>query len=384
MEAIGNLTGGIAHDFNNLLEVIMGNLELLREDIVHERTNIEDALQLIDASVDATVRGADLTRNMLSFARRARLQPTEFNLNKLVGQTRSWIGRTLPSNIRLETSLLASLWTIRADETSAQSALLNLILNARDAMPRGGRLTIETRNVNVDESFPQKFGEEVEPGSFVMLSVTDTGEGIQPENLELIFEPYFSTKPPGSGSGLGLSMILGFMKQLGGSVQVHSEPGHGTSIRLYFKANPDSEMDPARGSAATGENAMLERHILVAEDESEVLKVIVATLKKSGYQVTAAGSGDEVMIIFQTSPDFDLLLTDIVMPGKLQGTDLARELRAIAPDLPVVLMSGYANDAPVFDNSLHPDDIRLTKPVRRGDLLAAFETALETAPGKDP
>ncbi len=376
MEAIGELTGGVAHDFNNLLAVIMGNLELLRDDILNFRTNPDDAIQLIDAGIDATVRGADLTRNMLSFARRARLEPKDLNLNAIVGKARTWVGRTLRSNIAFETSLMAELWTTRADESSTQSALLNLILNARDAMPDGGQLAVQTANIRVEDADEPSHPEDIEPGRYVMLAVTDTGVGIPVDHLGQIFEPFFSTKPPGSGSGLGLSMVQGFMKQSGGAVQVRSEPGHGTSIKLFFKANPVPCSDVASDNGSGEDKQLNGKRILVAEDEQAVLDVLRATLTKSGYLVTPAKSGDEAREIFQSDPAFDLLLTDIVMPGLLQGTTLARELRTTHPTLPVVFMSGYSAKAAIRGNELHPEDIRLMKPVRRADLIAAVETAL--------
>lgn len=371
-ESIGQLTGGVAHDFNNLLAVIMGNLELLRDDMIKE-----DHLNMIDAGIKATKRGADLTRNMLAFARKARLSPEVVNLNRLVNETRSWTGRTLPASISVETSLFAGLWKFEADPSSTESALLNLILNARDAMPDGGTLSLETANVRVDTAYVDSRQERLEPGRYVMLAVSDTGEGISSPTLLQIFEPFFSTKPTGKGSGLGLSMVLGFMQQSGGTVHVYSEPGVGTRFKLYFKAVTE-ELDVKPRGQVVAENSLANgRRVLVVEDEGAVLAVIVAILDKEGYDVTSAATGDEARTIFETSPDFDLLLTDIVMPGTLQGTTLSNVLRERVPDLSVIFMSGYASEAEIHDKSIRPEDIRLMKPVRRAELLTAISKSLD-------
>lgn len=371
LESIGQLTGGMAHDFNNLLAAIMGSLELLRDDL-----SDAEQLFLIDAGISATRRGAELTRSMLAFARKASLAPSVIDLNTLVNETSSWTGRTLPSSIDVKTSLLAGLWLIKADISSTESALLNLIVNARDAMPEGGALTIETTNIYIDESYVDGRQEKMEPGQYVVLAVSDTGHGIPGETLEHIFEPFFSTKVLGAGTGLGLSMILGFMRQSGGTVQVYSEPDVGTTFKLYFKAFTDEVVttvaDPIQTESTLGHG----QQILVAEDDINVLPILVATLKKAGYSVTAAKSGDEALALFEANPTFDLLLTDIVMPGNLKGPALSRAIREQVPDLPVVFMSGYASEAIVHGNELSWEDIRLTKPVMRADLLAAIKKSL--------
>ncbi len=371
LESIGRLTGGMAHDFNNLLAAIMGSLELLRDD----ETDLEQ-LSLIDAGLNATRRGADLTRSMLAFARRAALEPCVIDLNTLVDETRNWAGRTLPSSIEVNTSLLAGLWPVKADISSTESALLNLIVNARDAMPEGGELKIETMNVRIDEAYLDARQEKLEPGRYVMLAVRDTGHGIANETLEHIFEPFFTTKAPGDGTGLGLSMILGFMQQSGGTVHVTSEPDVGTTFKLYFKAFTDevetTVAKPTRTDSPLGHG----QQILVAEDDRHILPLLAATLEKAGYDVTTARSGDEALKLFEGNSSFDLLLTDIMMPGSLQGPALSRVIREQAPDLPVVFMSGYASETTVQGNGMRPEDIRLMKPVMRADLLAAIKKSL--------
>ncbi len=374
MEVVGQLTGGVAHDFNNLLAVILGNLELIQE-----RAEPSNDAAFVQAAITAAERGAELTKNMLSFARQSRLEPKVIDLNKVVHETKSWTSRVLPESIEVEVSLLAGLWRVEVDPSLAQNALLNLLLNARDAMPEGGRLTIETSNLRIDQDYVDLNGEEVEPGRYVMLAVSDTGTGIEARQLAQIFEPFYTTKPTGSGSGLGLSMVQGFMRQSGGTVRVYSELGVGTTFKLYFRACSDADsqktVPPQRQETTTPGDA----RILLAEDEPAVLDVLTAHLSRAGYSVTPAPSGDAALEIWKSTDDFDLLITDIVMPGTLQGTHLAKELRALRTDLPVVFLSGYANEAMVHGNGLRSEDIRLMKPVRRADLLAAVETALETA-----
>ncbi len=372
-ESIGLLTGGVAHDFNNLLAVILGNLELLGEE-----SDADIRAELREAAIAATLRGADLTKSLLAFARRARLEPETLDLNVIARESKNWMARALPESVSIETSLLAGVWPIEADRSSLESALLNLILNARDAMGGQGALTIETANVRIDDAYIDSRQVELTPGRYVMLAVSDTGEGIAPANLEAIFEPFFTTKPTGSGSGLGLSMISGFMEQSGGTVQVYSELGEGTTFKLYFPA-VDAPDDPTdRQVSRVAPTSVEGERLLVAEDEPAVRDMLLRTLEKAGYDVTAAASGDEAFTVFKADPTFDLLLTDIVMPGTLQGTGLAKELRQIRFDLPVVFMSGYANEATVHGNGLRPEDIRLMKPIQRADLIAAVAMALRS------
>lgn len=372
MEAIGNLTGGVAHDFNNLLSIVLGNLELL------QGTSIDgDQRKLTKAAIDATYRGADLTKNMLSFARRARLEPTVLDLNQVVMDTQNWSIRTLPATISIETSLLAGLWPIKADLNSTENALLNLIINARNAMPEGGKLTIETSNVRIDEDYAETRDPELEPGRYVMLAVSDTGCGIAPEIIENIFEPFFTTSAPNEGSGLGLSMVLGFMKQSGGTVRVYSEVGEGTTFKLFFNAEAteyDAQMKKKHEEQVVPSAG---RRVLIAEDETGVREVLRVFLAKAGYQVITASSGDEALTKFIENAPIDLLLTDIVMPGRLQGPSLAKELREIKPNLPVVFMSGYASEATVHGNGLRPEDIRLMKPVSQVEMIKAIEKSLQ-------
>jgi len=375
MEAIGNLTGGVAHDFNNLLAVILGNLELSQQ-----VEDDEERAELINEAIDATQRGADLTRNMLAFARRAPLEPAILDLNRVVRDTKNWSARVLPETISVETSLLAGLWPIRADPASTQNAILNLMLNARDAMQQGGKLTIETTNVRIDDDYLEARGEDLEPGRHVMLAVSDTGEGIAPELMERVFDPFFTTKAPGQGSGLGLSMIQGFMKQSGGTVRVYSELGVGTTFKLYFKAESQDTLVDVRRQRGRDTQPRSGARILLVEDEQAVMDMLARTLRTKGYDVVEAASGDAAIKVFHDAEAFDLLLTDIVMPGLIQGPELAKRLRAIDPELPAVFMSGYANEATVHGNGLRPEDIRLMKPVKQTDLIKAIEKSVRAQP----
>ncbi len=373
-ESIGQLTGGMAHDFNNLLAVILGNLELLKD---HD----DPASQItqIDEAIDATLRGAELTQSLLSFARRATLTPKVLNINDIVRESKNWIGRTLPDSTIVETSLLAGLWDVKVDPNSLESAILNILLNGRDAIGGKGKLTLETANVRIEQPYIDARNEELVTGRYVMLAISDTGTGIPKDVLTSIFDPFFTTKEQGSGTGLGLSMVLGFMRQSEGTVQVYTEQGQGTTFKLYFPAvtdqaaavpSPKLEIDPSQNEL---------KKVLLAEDEPKVRSMLVSVLEKAGYGVTEAASGDEAFALYSQSSGFDVMVTDIVMPGDLQGTGLSRALRDITPDLPVVFMSGYASEATVHGNGLRPEDIRLTKPVQRSDFLLALSKALSPA-----
>lgn len=371
MEAIGNLTGGVAHDFNNLLAVVLGNLELIKES---DKT--DDVSGFVDAATNATRRGAELVKNMLGFARRSRLQPTVVDLNSLLDSAKSWFARVLPANIALDFAVAPDLWQTKADPALAQNAILNIVLNARDAMPEGGRLIVETANVTLEAEAQDAAGDTLAAGDYVMLAISDTGEGIPAKNLDTIFEPFFTTKPPGSGSGLGLSMVQGFMKQTGGAVVVSSDPRVGTTLKLFFPALPGDAGAAARKQGGSAQGSPSAVRLLLVEDNPAVLDVLTTRLTRSGYDVTPARSGDDALRIWNETGGFDLLLTDIVMPGKLQGTQLATVLRTLWPQLPVVFMSGYSKAASLQSNDLRPEDIRLTKPVLQADLLAAIERAL--------
>ncbi len=376
-ESIGKLTGGIAHDFNNLLAVILGNLEFLQDD----ETNPQRA-KFAKNALDATLRGGELVRNMLAFARRSPIEAQVLDLNEVTRAVEALAARTLPASVKIETSLLAGLWKIRADRSLTESALLNLLLNASDAMQGVGRLTIETQNLRIDEAYIDERQEDIPAGRYVMLAVSDDGPGIPEGLLTQIFEPFFTTKGPQGGSGLGLSMVHGFMKQTGGTVRVYSETGVGTTFKLYFPAFHTEESRPTGKATDAAVAPGRGERVLLVEDQPDVLAALRHALERGGYDVVVAESGDAALDIFELDPAFDIVVTDIVMPGQLQGPGLVKALRAIRSELPAIFMSGYAEEATVHGNGLRPTDIRLMKPVQRRDFFAALERALLQAKAK--
>jgi signal transduction histidine kinase/ActR/RegA family two-component response regulator len=378
-DSIGQLTGGVAHDFNNLLAVILGNQELLRDTLGRADADPDEQRMLVDASIAATRRGAELTQNLLAYARKARLHPERIDVNQVVRETENWLRRTIESRIEIETVLQAGLWPIEADRVSLQSALVNLLVNARDALTGSGMVTVETANVRIEEDYVADRQEDVPPGRYVMLAVSDTGSGIDPKVIDRIFDPFFSTKPVGAGTGLGLSMVQGYVKQSGGTVRVYSEPGVGTSFKLYFPAMAQAPTVSAAGPAPDAPGAEPDRsgqRILLVEDQPDLLDILERTLRNAGYAVRTASSGDAALRLLSEDPAFDLVATDIVMPGTLQGPALARETRALLPGMRFIFFTGYASEAAVHGNGLRPEDIRLMKPVSRKDLLEAVRRAL--------
>lgn len=274
IEALGTLTGGVAHDFNNVLAIILGNLEL-----VLENDRQDDWKNQIQAAIKATLRGADLTKNLLSFSRRAHLVPKRLNLNQLIQNTMAWGARVLPETIVIENSLMAGLWDVELDAASAENALINVLLNARDAMPGGGKVTIETANMRIGDEYVSDRDEDIEPGRYVMLAISDTGHGIPSDKFEKIFEPFYTDKPVGQGSGLGLSMVHGFIKQSGGAIRIYSEVGVGTTFKLYFKATAQTATQPQRQVGEQPNPLREQAAVLVAEDEEDVMHILKRILE---------------------------------------------------------------------------------------------------------
>lgn len=366
MESIGRISGGIAHDFNNLLAVIMGNAELLA--MTSDDPKLNDYTAEI---VDTCKRGAELTQRLLSFARRSRLAPETVDVNEMVAGMGQMFTRVLPKTIDLQSSLQAGLWSPKVDRSFLESALLNVVINARDAMPKGGTLTIETANQRVTDSYGIERQEDVKPGRYILLAVTDTGHGIPKDALARVVEPFFTTKAPNLGSGLGLSMVDGFVRQSGGLLRIYSEVGVGTTISMLLPADPNErKLAPMPASGKAFETDAGRLHILLAEDEPKVRSVVARLLRGAGFEVTEADSGDAALVIFnQMTERPDVLLTDVVMPGSLQGPMLARKLKELQADLKIVFMSGYANEAAINGNGLRPDDVFLMKPIQREALL---------------
>ncbi|MEM9435189.1 MAG: PAS domain-containing protein [Pseudomonadota bacterium] len=376
LDVIGKLTGGVAHDFNNLLAIIQGNVEFLIDDEENRQLEPAERLDILTTAISATRRGADLTRSMLAFARQSHLEPQKLHLNEIVRETEKWIARTLPSSIEIETSLQHRDWPVLLDSAGVQSALVNVIVNARDSMPDGGKLTLETANVRIDKEYALALDEAVDIGRYVMIAVSDTGTGIEPEFLSKVFDPFVTSKGMSSGSGLGLSMVEGFARQSGGFVKLYSEVGVGTSLKMFFPV-ADEDLEGDRTISVPDEKEFSGHgRILVVEDQIEVLGVVVRALQEAGYDVEAASNGDDALRVFEASNSFDLLLTDVVMPGNLNGPELAKACREIKNDLPVIFMSGYASEATVHGNGLRVSDIRLMKPVPKSELLDAVRSQL--------
>ncbi len=376
MESIGRISGGIAHDFNNLLAVISGNAELIGEARSDEERN-----SFINEILNACQRGSKLTHHLLSFARRSHLEPKVVDVGSILLDMSEMLKRALTNSVETRISLTPDLWFANIDRSFFENAVLNLCINSRDAMPEGGRITIEARNASISELDPKEKGEGVEPGRYVMVSVTDTGSGMPETVLDRILEPFFSTKDPDKGSGLGLAMVDGFVRQSSGFLRVHSEPGRGTSVEMFLPAHCTQVQTVTNDLVvpAAEKNEKQSGRILVVEDEAAILKVISITLSKAGYYVSTASSGDEALKLYSEDVGlFDLLLTDIVMPGEWQGPALAQALRRSVPDLKVLFMSGFPKEAGMQGHALLSEDLLLVKPVLRDELLRAVRTALDS------
>jgi PAS domain S-box-containing protein len=371
MEALGQLTGGIAHDFNNLLTIITGNHELLEFEIDNDIQR-----DLLSRANDAAMMGARLTARLLTFARRRPLDAVLVDLNEHVLGMMDLLRRTIGETISLSASLAPDLWVVRSDLSEIESAVLNLAINARDAMSSGGKLILETRNVELDAG--DLAGEVgVAPGRYVRLSVSDTGTGMPPDVLARAFEPFFTTKQAGKGTGLGLSVIYGFAKQSGGHVSIYSEVGRGTTVNVYLPCAEDGvaqDRDVAGGEAASGEPSG--RTILVVEDQLPVREVTMRRLKQLGYGVVTAENAREAIGVIEAGADIDLVFSDVVMPGEMTGFDLREWVRANRPDLPVVLTSGFAEDVVRARPSAEGSAQILRKPYNRHDLIQAIERGL--------
>ena len=374
MEAIGQLTGGIAHDFNNLLTVVLGNAELLIEE-----PGLDPQLrQLAEMIAAAAQRGAELTQRLLAFARKQALDPKVVDVNQLVASLDPMLRRTLGETIEIELIRAAGLWLALVDIGQLENALLNLCLNARDAMPGGGRLTLETANVRLDAEYAARHSDVV-AGQYVMLAVSDTGQGIAPEHLSRVFEPFFTTKDKGKGTGLGLSMVYGFVKQSAGHLGIYSEPGQGTTVKLYLprvSGDAATAADVVMGAAAAGGAET----ILLVEDDAAVRRYALQALQSLGYAVIEAADGPSALVLIGQRDDVELLFTDVVMPGGMNGRALADAARRLRPGLRVLYTSGYTENAIVHHGRLDPGALLLSKPYRRSELDRAIRAALDAGP----
>lgn len=357
MEAIGQLTGGIAHDFNNLLTVVMGALEGIRR----AGTDTDRIRRNVDLATTGARRAASLTSRLLAFSRRQPLEPKPLDLNRLVRDMTDMLHRTIGEQIELEGVLASRLWLTEVDRNQLESAVLNLALNARDAMPDGGKLTIETGNVDLDDLYVAAVPEPLQPGQYVMVSISDTGNGIDPTTLTKVFEPFFTTKPTGQGTGLGLSMVYGFVKQSGGHITIYSEPAHGTTVRMYFPrsfgaADAEAARDPGPiPQAVAGEV------VLVVEDSEDVRAYSAGVLRELGYAVIEASTAEAALVQLQSEGRIDLLFTDVVLPG-ITGAALAQEARRLQPLLGVLFTTGYSRNAIIHHGRVDPGVSVLPKP----------------------
>lgn len=370
LESVGQLTGGVAHDFNNLLTVILGNAGMLIE-FLEDDERLRPLAEMIRTAAE---RGAALTHHLLAFARKQALNPRAVDVNRLLGDMGTLLHRALGEHIEMRFALGAGVQPAMVDPGQLENAVLNLCLNARDAMPQGGRLMIETSAARLDADYAQRA--QVPPGDYVMVAVSDNGAGIAPEHLPRVFEPFFTTKEKARGTGLGLAMVYGFIKQSGGHVSVYSEPGHGTTVRMYLPlASPRAaqESDAGADKNASGGSET----ILLVEDDELVRLYVRKELSSLGYRVIEAEDGPTALGILSTESHVDLLFTDVVMPGGLTGKQLADEACALRPGLKVLFTSGYTEDAIVHHGRLDPGVQLLSKPYQRADLARAVRSALD-------
>ncbi len=368
MEAVGQLTGGLAHDFNNILGIAIGNLDLL----LAELEDRPSAREMVDTALSALLRGAELTRALLAFARRQPLKPARLDVGALLATVTRMLARALGEHIQINLRVEGELWPVLADAAQLEAAITNLAINARDAMPQGGTLTVTARNGALDE------GADVAAGDYLVIELCDTGQGMAPDVVARVFEPFFTTKGVGRGTGLGLSMVYGFIKQSGGHIKIYSESGHGTSVRLYL---PRAAEPGAPGAAPAAPQPLPRGHerVLVVEDNAEVRRMVAAQLERLGYAVEATDSGGGALAVLKAGRAVDLLFSDVVMPGGMTGFELAHAARRLQPDLKVLITSGFPGTC------LHPGSGEapglgfdfLGKPYRHQDLARAVREVLD-------
>jgi signal transduction histidine kinase/CheY-like chemotaxis protein len=369
MEAIGHLTGGVAHDFNNILQVIGANLERTARDLGGDAQRAER----VQNAISAVANGARLTGQLLAFARRQPLDPRSTNIGRVVQDMTDLLRRTLGESIDVECVIAGGLWNTLIDPTQIESAILNLAINARDAMSGGGKLTIEVANAFLDDAYAAQHS-EVSAGQYVMTAVSDTGSGMSPETIARAFEPFFTTKPEGRGTGLGLSQVYGFVKQSGGHIKIYSEMGQGTTVKLYLPRTrkPQEGLGPVATGAIIGGS----ERILVVEDDESVRDAVVDMLSELGYEVFKAENAEQALAILGSGVAIDLLFTDVVMPGPIPTREMARRAQEMQPHIRVLYTSGYTQNAIVHNGKLDDDVFLLSKPYRRDDLARKVRSLL--------
>jgi PAS domain S-box-containing protein len=375
MEAVGQLTGGIAHDFNNLLQVIGSNLQLLEKDLPEN----DPRHQRVRNALYGVNRGAKLASQLLAFGRQQPLEPKPINLARLIRGMDDMLRRTLGEAIEVETVICGGLWNCIADPAQVENMILNLAINARDAMDHRGKLTIEAGNASLDDAYASQHAEVV-PGQYLMLAVTDTGGGIPKDVIGKVFDPFFTTKAPGEGTGLGLSMVYGFVKQSGGHVNIYSEEGHGTTVRIYLpRTRQEEQVEPV--DPGFSPTAIAGEMVLVVEDDDEVRATAIELLGDLGYSVVEAPDADSGLAIVNSGLKIDLLFCDVVMPGAIKSTDLARKAKERLPDIAVLFTSGYTQNAIVHSGRLDDGVELISKPYTRERLAQRVRGVLDGRPG---
>lgn len=374
MEAVGQLTGGLAHDFNNLLTGITGSLDLLKMRLAQGRIN--ELERYITAAQGAAGRAAALTHRLLAFARRQTLQPKAVNANTLLSGMEELIRRTVGPNLKMEAVLAAGLWNCVCDPNQLENAILNLCINARDAMPQGGTLTVETANTWVDDTAAKE--RDMERGQYVAICVTDTGSGMSPEVTARAFDPFFTTKPAGQGTGLGLSMVYGFAKQSNGQVRIYSELGHGTTVKIYLPRHA-GESEERRREVETLELRRAEEGetVLVVDDEPTIRMLIGDTLAELGYRAIEVADAASSLKVLESDVNIDLLITDVGLPGGMNGKEMADAARAKRPKLKVLFITGYADNAAITNGHLEPGMDVMSKPFSMDKLAARIRSIIE-------
>ena len=371
MDAVGQLTGGVAHDFNNILTVITGTIGILSE-AVADSPQLSAIAKMID---EAAERGASLTKHLLAFARKQPLQPREVDVNGLILETAKLLHPTLGEQIEIRPLLAADAWTALVDPNQLTTAILNLSLNARDAMPAGGKLTLETNNIYLDEGYASMHS-EVTVGNYVLIAVSDTGTGIPAANLERVFDPFFTTKEVGKGTGLGLSMVFGFVKQSNGHIKIYSEEGHGTTVKIYLPRATGLDQTDAEVQASSrveGGNEI----VLVVEDDALVRRYVITQIESLGYTTMEASNATEALNVIDNGDPIDLLFTDVIMPGPLNGRQLVEAALKRRPSLKTLYTSGYTENAIVHHGRLDSGVLLLAKPYRKSDLAKMMRMALD-------
>ena len=375
MEGVGRLAGGIAHDFNNLLTIITGYAELMSTRVDKDSPLLSDLEHIFKASE----RAARLTNQLLAFSRKQLIQPVVLNINHAIAEMEKMLRRIIGEDIDLSTMFEPELWNIELDPTQMDQLFMNLAVNARDAMPNGGRLTIETANVNLDETYARQHGLELKAGPFVMFAVSDTGMGMDEETRSHVFEPFYTTKEKGKGTGLGLSTAYGIVKQSGGCIWVYSEPDQGTTFKVYFPKT-DEETAFAVSDQKPAQNLEGSETILLAEDEDATRKLISSVLQEYGYSVLEARDGKEALqLIEQHKGSIHLLLSDVVMPG-MSGRELAERLQLLQPEMKVLYMSGYTDNAIVHHGILEKGVLFIQKPFSPKALVSKVRNILDMSP----